>query len=465
MDTNQDFASIQGRHLMQCWSMQGDYAPIPVARTEGCWMHTTDGRRIFDLRSAHETINLGFCHPRVLQAMRQQMEKVVYVTDDFATEPTARLAQTLAEITPGTSGKRVCFAQSGAGAVEAAIKAARFYKYRRTLDHGRENLAPAMHYPYPYKVISRYRSWHGSTAGALAAGGDPRRWFVGPLAPPGFKHAPDAYCYRCPFGKAYPNCDLDCVAFIDQMIELEGGTNQVAAVIVETVVGSNGIIPPPPEYFPRLRQICDKHDVALIVDETMTGLGRTGKMFAVEHHGIEPDIMVLGKALGVYCPLGAAIFSEKIARTFDDMVFAHGQSFSGHALGCAAAMASLEIVQEDGFLEGVETKGRYLSQGLESLREKHPCVGDIRGLGLFWTMELVRNRDRKEAFRKQTEKYATTVITEIAAFLLEEKSIYMPGDKFGLWIVPPLIVTKDEIDFLTTAFDEALYIADRQMMK
>jgi taurine--2-oxoglutarate transaminase len=456
------FAAVQGKHLMQCWSTQRGYAPVGVTRTEGCWIHTTEGRKIFDLRSAHESINLGFRHPRVLEAMREQMEKVVYVTDDFATEPTAELAQTLARITPGEAGKRVWFAQSGAGAVEAAIKAARFYQYRRTAGRGAKNRAPEMHYPYPYKIVSRYRSWHGSTVGALSVGGDPRRWFAEPLTVPGALHAPDAYCYRCPLGKSYPGCDIDCVEYIDQMIELEGGANKVAAVIVEPVVGSNGIIPPPPEYFPRLREICDKWGIVLIVDETMTGLGRTGKMFAIEHYGIVPDIMVLGKALGVYCPLAATVFSRKVSEAFDDCAFAHGQSFSGHALACAAALASLKVIEEEQLLDHVAQMGRYLGQRLEKLRRAHRSVGDVRGVGLFWTIELVRNTATREPFRRQTEKYARTVVTDIAEFLLREKNIYIPADKFGIWIVPPLIVTREEIDFLADAIDQAVCIADAE---
>ena len=456
-----DFAAVQGRYLMQCWAVQRDYAPVGVARTEGCWIHTTDGRRIFDLRSAHESINLGFRHPQVLAAMREQMERVVYVTDDFATAPTAELARTLAEITPGGPDKRVWFGQSGAGAVEAAIKAARFHKYRKMIAAGDENLAPGMHYPYPYKVISRYRSWHGATTGALSVGGDPRRWFSEPMTMPGVLHAPDAYCYRCPFGKTYPACDLDCARYIDEMIELEGGGGKVAAVIVEPVVGSNGIIPPPPGYFPRLRTICDRWDVVLIVDETMSGMGRTGRMLAIEHYDIVPDMVVLGKALGMYCPLSAAVFSEEIARTFDDCLFAHGQSFSGHALACAAALAGLKVIAEERVLDHVAEVGEYLGARLRQLQDRHPCVGDVRGLGLFWTLELVRDRATREPFRRHTEKYARTVVSEIAEFLLQRKNIYIPADKFGLWVVPPLIVTKSEIDFLVDAIDESLVIADR----
>jgi taurine--2-oxoglutarate transaminase len=287
-----NFRSLQKTYLMQCWATQRDYNPIAVEKTDGCWIHTTDGRQIFDLRSAHECINLGFRHPKILQAMREQMKKVVYVTDDFATEPTARLAKTLAEITPGDPDKRVWFGQSGAGAVEAAIKGARFYKYHQMIQKGLDNLSSDMQYPYPYKIISRYRSWHGLTTGAASVSGDPRRWFIEPLVMPRVKHAPGAYCYRCPFNKTYPGCELECVEYIDHMIGLEGGSNKVAAVIVEPIVGSNGIIPPPDEYYPRLREICDKWDVVLIADETMTGFGRTGKMFAIEHYGIVPPLIV-----------------------------------------------------------------------------------------------------------------------------------------------------------------------------
>jgi taurine--2-oxoglutarate transaminase len=458
-----DFRSFQQKYLMQCWAAQRHYNPIAVEKTEGCWIHTTDGRKIFDLRSAHECINLGFRHPKILQAMRDQMEKVVYVTDDFATRPTAQLAKTLAEITPGDPNKRIWFGQSGAGAVEAAVKGARFYKYQQMIKKGLENLSPNMQYPYPYKIISRYRSWHGSTAGAASVSGDPRRWFIEPLTIPGVKHAPDAYCYRCPLNKTYPGCDIDCVEYIDKMIELEGGSNKVAAVIVEPVVGSNGIIPPPVEYYPRLREICDKWDVVLIADETMTGLGRTGKMFAIEHYNIVPDIIVMGKALGVYCPLTATVFSRPIAEAFDDNVFGHGQSFSGHALGCAAALAGINVLNEEKILDRVREMGQYLGDRLKTLEQKHKSVGEVRGIGLFWTLELVRNRRTKEPFRKQTDKYAGNVLTKIAEYLLREKNIYIPADKFGIWIVPPLIVNKHEIDFIVDSIDDALKITDDEV--
>ncbi|MEK6478254.1 aspartate aminotransferase family protein [Catalinimonas sp. 4WD22] len=459
----EDYARKQARYMLQCWAAQDGYQPLEIEKTEGCWIHTTDGRKIFDLRSAHECINLGFSHPKVLEAMRQQMEKIVYVTDDFATEPTAKLAEKLARITPGSPNKKVWFSQSGANAVEAAIKAARMYQYNRMQQEGKEKLEGNRQYPFPYKIISRYRSWHGATSLASSASGDPRRWFQEPFNVPGFVHGPDAYCYRCPFGLEYPSCQLACANYLEQMITFEGGSGKVAAVLVEPVVGSNGIIPPPPDYFPRLREICDQHDILLIVDETMTGMGRTGKMLAIEHYGIEPDIIIMGKALGMYSPLAATILSGKVARSFDDNIFGMGQSFSGHALSCAAALASIEVLEEENILSHTQKMGAYLGERLGQLRQKHPSVGDVRGLGLFYTLEIVKNRETKEPLRKISEKYTKTVVTEIAEFLLREKNIYIPSDKFGIWIVPPLIVNKDEIDFIVEALDEALLLADKEV--
>jgi taurine--2-oxoglutarate transaminase len=456
----EDFAALQARHLMQCWSAQRGYAPVAVAHAEGCWIHTTDGRRIFDLRSAHECINLGFRHPKVIAAMKAQMERVIYVTDDFATEPTGRLARRLAELTPGGPEKRVFFCQSGAAAVEAAIKGARQHKYIEVLKDRAAHVDAPEQYPYPYKIISRYRSWHGATAGASSASGDPRRWFLEPLTVPGIVFAPDADAYRSPFGEGRSATDAN-LRYLDYLIEQEGGSNKVAAMLVETVVGSNGIIPPPEGYLQGLRALCDKWGLLLIVDETMTGMGRTGRMFAIEHYGVVPDIIVLGKALGVYCPMAATIFSEKVARSFDDNIFGHGQSFSGHALGAAAALASIDVLHEEGLLERTRELGDYLGTRLRALGETHPCVGDVRGLGLFWTIELVKDRATKEPLRRATEKYTRTIVKDVSDYLFRKRDIYVPSDKFGIWVVPPLVVTRDELDWVCAAIDDALGIADR----
>lgn len=448
-----DSSQIQGKYMMQCWSAQAGYAPIAVEKTEGCWIHTKDGRKIFDLRSAHECINLGFNHPKVIEAMRMQLEGVIYVTDDFSTEPTAKLAQKLAEITPGSSNKKIWFGQSGAAAVEAAIKGARFYKYNQLMEQGREGYSTSKQYPYPYKIISRYRSWHGASMGALSASGDPRKWFSEPITVPGFVMGPEVNAYKSPFGDD-PN-GLKSAEYLRYQIEMEGGTGFVAAVLVESVVGSNGIIPAPKAYMKRLREICDEFDLLLIVDETMTGMGRTGKMLAIEHYDVEPDIIIMGKALGVYCPITATIFSEKVAKSFDENIFGHGQSYSGHALASAAALASIKVLEEE-VLPDVEAKGKYLESKLLALQEKYYSIGDVRGKGLMWTMELVKDRVTKKSFRTFSEKYKETPVKLLSDYLLNEKNIYVPGDKFGVWIVPPLIVSYSELDWLVDQLDDGM---------
>ena len=439
---------------MDISAAQAGYAPIAVAKTEGCWIHTKDGRKIFDLRSAHECINLGFNHPKVLAAMRAQMDQVLYVTDDFATEPTARLSQRLAELTPGSPNKKVYFSQSGAAAVEGAIKAARLYQYNRVFHDGGTVDAPSQ-YPYPYKVISRYNSWHGSSSGAASASGDPRRWFQEPLTVPGVVLAPDANPYRPHFESVEQHLN-----YLNHIIEQEGGRNKVAAFLLEPIVGSNGIIVPPDGHLEGVRALCDRWDLLLIVDETMTGMGRTGKFLAIEHWNVEPDIIIMGKALGVYCPLAATIFTEKVAQSFDHHLFGHGQSYSGHSLACAAALASLEVLHEDGLLTQSADLGAQLGERLRTLGQKHACVGNVRGMGLFWTMELVADQSTKEPLRKATEKYEETIVKQVSDFLFQERQVYVPSDKFGLWMVPPLIVNEEEIEFLLAAIEDALALAD-----
>lgn len=444
---------------MQCWSRQEGYAPIPVQSTLGCWITTTGGRRIFDLRSAHECINLGFNHPRILAAMKRQMESAVYVTDDFATEPTALLARELARRTPGTPRKKVFFSQSGASAVEAAIKGARMFRYTEAMGGKAGPVDAPAQFPYPYKIISRHRSWHGASFGASSASGDPRRWFLEPLAAPGFVFAPEASEYRPLFG-AGPEGLQRHLEYLDYLIEQEGGNNKVAAMLIEPVVGSNGIIPPPPGYLKGLRELCDRWGLLLIADETMTGMGRTGKFLAIEHDSVEPDIIVMGKALGAYCPLAATIFSERVSAAFEKNIFGHGQSFSGHALACAAALESIRVLFDEKLIENAAILGAQLGEKLKPLASKHPSVGDVRGLGLFWTVDLVKDRQTRAPLRRATEKYQPTVMQDIARFLLNERNIYVPSDKFGIWIVPPLVVNSDEIDFLVEAIDAALEIAD-----
>jgi len=449
-----DLAQLQKKFMLQSWSSQQQYTPIEVTHTERCYLHTKAGAKIFDLRSAHETINLGFNHPEVLKAIKEQLDKVIYVTDDFATKPTAQLAQKLAELSPGDSPKKVWFGQSGAGAVEAALKAARFAMHKINRGKNVENVNSDTYYSNPYKIISRYRSWHGSTAGALSVSGDPRRWFTEPFVVPGTVFGPDVYSYRSPFGDDPDG--LKSAEYINYQIEMEGGSDFVAAVLIEPIVGSNGIIPAPKPYMKRIREICDYHGVFLIIDETMTGFGRTGAFLAIEHYDIEPDIIVMGKALGAYIPLSACILTEKIWKHFEESIFGHGQSFSGHALACASALASLDVLLQPGFLQRVREDGQYLGDRLQSLSDKFEFVGDVRGIGFMWTIELVKDKKSKTPIRTPSQKYSANPVSFVAKYLREHKNIYIPSDKFGIWITPPLITTKDELNFIVDSIEESL---------
>ncbi len=452
-----DYGKLQARYMLQCWAQQQNYEPIEVSRTEGCWIYTADGRKIFDLRSAHECINIGFRHPRVLQAMQQQMESVVYVTDDFASPPTAKLAQKLASLSPGSPNKKVYFCQSGAAAVEAAIHGARLYKYNQVvLNHNYVPDAPQQ-YPYPYKIISRYRSWHGATSAATSASGDPRRWFTEPLTAPGFVFAPDAGGPHSPFDTKSVS---ENIAYLDYMIEQEGGSSAVVGVLIEPIVGSNGIMLPPAGYLERLQDLCAKWDLLFIVDETMTGMGRTGRMFACEHYGIEPDVLIMGKALGAYCPMAAAIFSEKISQSFDEHYFGHGQSYSGHALAAAAALASIDALFEDRLLEHAQSMGVWIEKRLQKIAEKHEIVSHIQGIGLFWTVHIA-GESESAPVRRATEKYQKNLVASISKYLLDQHNIYTPSDKFGIWIVPPLVVTHEEMSWILDCIDDALVQSGR----
>ncbi|MBK8946095.1 MAG: aspartate aminotransferase family protein [Ignavibacteriae bacterium] len=459
MNELDQISALQKKYLLQCWGKQENYNPISIERTEECYLYTTDGRKIFDLRSAHECINLGFKNPYIISSIKKQLEDIIYVTDDFATEPTSKLAKKISEISPGDGDKKVWFGQSGADAVEAAIKTAKLYKFYKL--QSKTDISEKDFINLPYRIISRYRSWHGATMGASSVSGDPRRWFNEPIFNSTL-FAPEAYCFRCPLKQIFPGCNLACADYVDHIIEMEGGENRIAAIILEPIVGSNGIIPPPDGYFKRIREICTKWDIVLIIDETMSGFGRTGKMFAIEHYDIIPDIIIMGKALGVYVPLTAMIIQPHISKIFEKNIFGHGQSYSGHTLGCAAALAGIEFIENENILEKTFAKGKYLEEKLNRLRNKHWSIGDIRGIGLMWTIEIIKNNLTKEPIKKVTEKYKETVIGKISKYLLDEKNIYVPSDKFGIWIVPPLIVTYEELDYIIEAIDEALIIADNE---
>jgi taurine--2-oxoglutarate transaminase len=340
--------------------------------------------------------------------------------------------------------ERFFFATSGTEANEAAFKIARQFTGK-------------------YKIISRYTSYHGSTAGSIAATGDPRRYPVEPAGKmEGVIFGPDAYCYRCPFGLKYPNCNVECAEYVEYMIKHE---SNVAAMIVEPVVGTNGVIIPPDNYLPRLKEITEKHDVLLICDEVMSGWGRVGEWFAVNHWKVEPDILTTAKGItGAYVPLSVTVTTGKIADYFEDHYFAHGHTYEAHPLTLAAGVAAIDEYKRLNLIVRARELGQYLGSKLNSLIEKHSSIGDVRGLGLFWGVELVRERESKTPFNTREDKINGKPLTvELVASKCMKSGVYLANWINCLIVAPPLTITKEEIDNGVDVLDRSLDIADNEL--
>jgi taurine--2-oxoglutarate transaminase len=354
------------------------------------------------------------------------------------------LVKLLEEITPGDLS-RSFVSLGGTEANEAAIKICHQYTGRR-------------------KIVTRFRSYHGGTATSMSlSAGDSRSW-AQVLGGTELVHVPQPYCYRCMFGQTYPSCDLQCVTYIDEAIELEGGDEKVAGIIFEPVTGANGIIVPPPEYFPELRKVCDKWGILMIADEVMTGFGRTGKWFAMDHWGVVPDIMTMAKGMTCgYLPLGATIVRKHIGDRFKDQFFSHGATYTGHALGCATALALIPIYKADNLIENSEEMGKYLLKKAMELKDRHPCVGDVRGLGLFVGLELVKNKQTKEPLTPVNAKIQPGMNPklEVAKKLGELGMMAMAANPGNVIVMaPPLIISMEEIDKGVAIMDKALEVAD-----
>ncbi len=441
--------SYEVENIFQSWSYQPSKSPGRVVSAKGIRFTTEDGRERLDFSSCFVSHNIGHQDKRVVEAICEQARTLCSFAPALSTKPRAMLGKMLAEITPGDLS-RSFISLGGTEANEAAIKICHQYTGRR-------------------KMIGRYRSYHGGTAASMTMSvGDARNW-AQVLGGTELIRVHQPYCYRCPFGKKYPDCDMQCVKFIDEVIALEGGTEKVAGIIFEPVTGANGIIVPPPEYFPQLRKICDKWEVLMIADEVMSGFGRTGKWFALEHWDVVPDIMSMAKGLsGAYVPLGATIVRKHIGDRFKEQFFSHGATYAGHALGCAAALAVIPIYQEDNLIENSAKLGKYLLEKSLELKDKHPCVGDVRGLGLFVGLELVKNKKTREPIMPIDAKIRPGLNPklEVARRLGELGMMAMaanPGNVIAM--APALIVTKDEIDEGIAIMDKALEAADAHTEK
>jgi len=422
--TAQEIVALNKEYTFFSWSVQGQVHPIPVVRAEGVYFWDADGKRYLDLASQLVNTNVGHQHPKVVKAIQEQAATLTFASPSMATEPRGLLGKKLAEITPGDL-KKTFFTLGGAEANENAIKIARFYTGR-------------------YKILARYRSYHGATHGAIALTGDYRRWPAEP-AMPGVVHFLDPYCYRCPFGWTPQTCHRECIRHVEEVIQHEG-PEEIAAIILEGVTGTNGLIIPPDDYWPRIRAICDKYGILLISDEVMSGWGRTGEWFAVNHWKVVPDIITTAKGItSGYVPLGAVIVREKIAQFFEERMLFAGLTYNGHALACAAALATIEAYEEDKIFENAKKVGAYLGRRLEELKQKHPAVGDVRYIGLFSALELVKNRQTKEPLD----------LSALKSFLISH-GIYVFNFKNILFVVPPLVITEEQLEEGLPLIDEGL---------
>ena len=443
MTDSKTIREMEKRYVYGTWTYEHTWNPKVIDTAEGCYMYDPEGGKTLDFSSQLMCSNLGHSNEAVKQAIADQAEKLAYAAPGFATEPAALLGKKLAEITPGDLCKSY-LTNGGAEANEAAIKIARMYTRKS-------------------KLISRYRSYHGATSGSIALTGDPRTHYAAGM--PGVVRAPDCYCYRCPFGKEYPGCGVTCAEIFDEIIRMES-PRSVAGVVVEPIVGSNGILVPPDEYMPRLREICDEHDVLLIADEVMSGFGRTGKMFCMEHWDVVPDIMTVAKGItSAYIPVGAAITSKRIADYFDqpDNLFCHGQTYAMHPLGCAAAVAAIDEFDRLRVVENAAKVGEFLGKKLHELKETHPSVGDVRGKGMFWGVELVKNRETREPFVTRAQKFEPNMLKRVSAETMK-RGVYVVNVINTLIVAPPLIATEKEIEEGIQVLDEALKVADREIV-
>jgi len=418
--SDQDILPLSLQHSFWTWSAQGKVSPIPVKRAKGVYFWDVDGKRYLDFNSMVMCVNIGHGDERVINAIIKQAQSLPFAGPPMATKPRAELGKLLAEITPGDLN-RFLFTLGGADANENAVKLARAFTGR-------------------HKILTRYRSYHGATAGAMALTGDPRRVAWEPNTMPGVVHFLDPYRYRSTFHRAHPDIPeheftQDYLNHLEEIITYED-PHTIAAILLETVTGANGVIIPPDGYLQGVREICDRYNILLITDEVMSGFGRTGEWFAVNHWGVIPDMITMAKGLtSGYAPLGAVAMRTEIAEYFNERVYQGGLTYNAHPLSLAAAIANIKVMKDDRLIERAAALGPVFHRFLSELGEQHPSVGEVRSLGLFGVIELVRDRQTKTPMAPFTHWHTVLVI-------------------------PPLIITEEQLKEGFAVLDKALEITD-----
>ncbi len=431
-------------HVFYTWSAQARVNPIPVKRAKGVYFWDISDKRYLDFNSMTMCVNVGHGDERIIKAMQDQIAELPYAAPGMTTKIRAIASKAIADVTPHQALTKILFTLGGADSNENAIKLARGYTGR-------------------YKILTRYRSYHGATMGAMAATGDPRRQMWEPLTMPGVVHFLDPYRYRSTFHRTNPDISeaefaQDYLNHLEEIIRYEG-PETIAAILMESVTGTNGIIIPPEGYMQGVRALCDKYGIVMIADEVMAGFGRTGKWFAVEHWDVVPDIMTMAKGLtSAYAPLGAVAMKPEIAAAFDERVFESGLTYTSHPVSLAAAVANIEVMRQDKIVEKVAGLGPVLKRMLSDLGESHPSVGDVRSIGLFGILELVKNRETKEPMAPWNG--SSPEMSALKKFCLDN-GLFLYTHWHTVLIIPPLIITETQLQEGMDVLDKALEITDK----
>ena len=431
-------------HVFWTWSAQAKVNPIPVKRAKGVYFWDVHDKRYLDFNSMTMCVNVGHGDERVIEAMVEQARQLPYTAPSMTNRVRALASKLVAEVSPGGQLTKVLFTLGGADANENAIKLARGYTGR-------------------FKILTRYRSYHGASAGAIAATGDPRRVAWEPMVMPGIVHFLDPYRYRSTFHRTNPDISeadfsRDYLNHLEEIIQYEG-PETIAAILVESVTGTNGIIIPPEGYMQGLRALCDQYGIVMIADEVMSGFGRTGRWFAVDHWGVVPDIMTMAKGLtSAYAPLGGVAMKPAIAAHFDEVAFKSGLTYTSHPISLAAAIANITVMRQDGIVEHAAAMGPVLRRLLNDLGEAHPSVGEVRSIGLFGIIELVKDRKTKEPMAPWN-----STSPEMTAFkkYCFDHGLFLDIHWHTALIIPPLIINEEQLQEGFAVLDEALKITDK----
>ncbi|MEU4221766.1 aspartate aminotransferase family protein [Actinoplanes sp. NPDC026623] len=425
-------------HVFHSWSAQ---AELPVASAEGSYFVDYDGKRYLDFSSQMVNVNIGHQHPRLVAAIRDYAAQATIIQPALANGARSEAARLICELA-GPGFRSVFFTNAGAEANENAIRMARLHTGK-------------------FKVLAMYRSYHGATHGVIGVTGDQRRWGSEPYTTPGVVHFWGPYLYRSAFHSDSLEQETDrALAHLRATVMAEGG-HTVSAIILEPVVGANGILVPPPGYLAGVREICDEHGILLIADEVMAGFGRCGEWFAMQHWDVTPDLITFAKGVNSgYVPLGGVIVSKPVAATFDNRMYPGGLTYQGHPLACASAIASIEIFKDERIVENARTLGSHvIGPELAKIAARHPSVGEVRGLGVFWALELVRDRATREPLVQSHGGTGASAMTAFAA-ACRERGLW-PRTHFNrLHIAPPCTTTEAEARVGLAIVDEALAVAD-----